>query len=155
MAHTPDASNIADELTLQPQQNRQRDPDQESIIRAYEKQVWRHFQKWRFEDARELLERLLILAPEHTWGHYIFGEIAMAEQHPREALEHYRRAMMFGRRDAETLLRASEAAMKLRKVKESAKWMAAALNTPGIHPARRAQIEAFLQKIMVKNPATP
>lgn len=120
---------------------------QEEVMRAMEQQAWRRFCMWRHDAARELAERLMYLAPERAWPHYLLGEIAGRLQRWEEALEAYMKAIALGRRDPETLLRASESAMKLRRVQEAARWMAAAAAHPDIDAARKQSIHGFLARI--------
>lgn len=118
-----------------------------AILRALEQQAWRHFLARRLDDAEELAMRILTLDHDHAWASYLLGEIEGKRHHHRGALEHYRRAMSLGRQDAETLLRASESAMKLRLVQEAVSLMNAALRRPELDAARRRSIEAFLQNL--------
>ena len=117
------------------------------VLRALEQQAWRHFLARRLDDAEELAMRILTFDHEHAWASYLLGEIAGKRHHPDAALEHYRRAISLGRQDAETLLRASESAMKLRLVQEAVSLMSAALRRPELDHARRRSIEAFLQNV--------
>ena len=117
------------------------------VLRALEQQAWRHFLAHRLDDAEELAMRILTFYHEHAWASYLLGEIEGKRHNHSGALEYYRRALSLGRQDAETLLRASESAMKLRLVQEAVSLMTAALRRPELDPTRRRGIEAFLQNI--------
>ncbi len=102
----------------------------DALMKALEQQAWRRFCMWQHDDALELAARLIQMAPERPWAYYLQGEIAGRLGQWERALDMYMKAIALGRRDPETLLRASESAMKLRRIQEAARWMAAAAAHP-------------------------
>lgn len=122
-------------------------PLDDEVAAAIEQQTWRHYTCWRLDDAELLAHRLMKLAPERAWPRYLLGEIAARRLQWEEASTHFKAAIGLGRRDAETLLKAGEAAWRLNRIEEAARYMAASIATPGLDERRRARIQTLLTRL--------
>lgn len=126
------------------------------VVAALERQAWRHFQRWRLEEAEELARRALALAPERAWAQYLVGEVAARRGDWAGALEGFEAAIARGRRDGETLIRAGEAAWRCGQLERAGRHLQGAWQDEELPAPRRATVSRAMRRLRrLRRPAQP